>query len=119
MALPATKWAWTQSLKPLDKMVLLNLADRANTDFECWPSMQSIAEDCGLCRKSVCNSIAKLEKDKLIFVERRMTSHGKSSNVYTISMTTKQIKRPCVRRTHPVVHPMHIEPTLINTIIGN
>jgi predicted transcriptional regulator len=116
MSRPATIWAWEQSLKPLDKMVLLNLADRANENFECWPSMQTIADDCGLCRKSVFNSIVKLEQNKMIFVERRTTSHGKSSNIYTISMTRKQTKRACVRDTHQVVHHIHIEPNSLDNI---
>lgn len=116
MSHPATKWAWKQKLPHLDKMVLLNLSDRANDDFECWPSMQTIADDCGMCRKSVCNSIVKLEERGLIFVERRMTPHGKSSNVYTISMAIKRVKRPCVRGTHLNVHPIHIEPNLLDNI---
>lgn len=112
MSFLANKWAWKQSLKPIDKIVLLSLAERANEKFECWPSMKTIADDCGICRKSVLNSIAKLEEKRLIFVERRMTSHGKSSNIYTMSMATKMVERPCVRRTHPDVYHSHIEPSL-------
>ena len=110
MSYSATKWAWKQRLKPLDKIVLLSLADRANESYECWPSMQTLADDCGMCRKSVFNSIVKLEEKQLIFVERRMSSHGKSSNIYTMSMTIKPVKRPCVRRTHLDAYPVHIEP---------
>jgi hypothetical protein len=112
MSHSACKWVWKQPLKNLDKFVLLNLADRADDDLRCWPSMKTIANDCGMSVRSVANSIVKLEESKLIFVERRVTPHGKSSNVYTINMTTKSTKRPYAPRAYPDVHRVHIEPDI-------
>jgi len=111
MSNSATKWAWKQKLPHLDKMVLLNLSDRANENFECWPSMQTIANDCGICRKSVFNSLVKLEQNNFISIERRITNYGKSSNIYTINIAMQKGKTPCVRGTHPDVTLVHIEPT--------
>ena len=116
MSFSATKWAWKQLLPHMEKIVLLSLAERSNEDFECWPSMKTIADDCGMCRKSVFNSIAKLQDKGLLLIESRVTNHGKSSNIYTISMATKKDERPCVRRTHPDVYHSYIEPTLITNL---
>jgi hypothetical protein len=116
MSFSATKWAWKQPLPHMEKIVLLSLAERSNEHFECWPSMKTIADDCGMCRKSVFNSIAKLQEKGMLSVESRVTSHGKSSNIYTMSMTINADKTPCVRRTHPDVTLLHIEPTLISTL---
>lgn len=44
MSIEALNWAWAQQTpNPTSKLVLLALADHANGDGECWPSMKKIA----------------------------------------------------------------------------
>lgn len=74
MSLDATNWAWRikfpdrkgGSLKPLKKLVLLSLADRAGEDHTCYPSMQRLEQDTGLDRKTILKIISELLADHLI-----------------------------------------------------
>ncbi|ENU80160.1 hypothetical protein F975_01914 [Acinetobacter sp. ANC 3789] len=74
MSLDATNWAWRikfadrkgGSLKPLKKLVLLSLADRAGEDHTCYPSMQRLEQDTGLDRKTILKIISELLEDNLI-----------------------------------------------------
>jgi DNA-binding transcriptional regulator YhcF (GntR family) len=92
MSFDAIKWAFTQILSAQDKLVLLVIANRTNVKTgECFPSMGHMAKDCGLSRRSILRSVAKLEELNLIHVEPRfMTgSKGKRSHIYRINMTAK------------------------------
>ena len=71
MSIVALRWAWKQhSVKGLTKFVLVRLADRANDKGECWPGMQSVADECGISRRSVLRAIEQLENDGLLIVQR-------------------------------------------------
>ena len=70
MSVKYSAWAWNQPYKHPTKVVLLRLADRANDKGECWPGMQSVADDCGISRRSVIRAIAQLEADGLLIVQR-------------------------------------------------
>lgn len=56
MSLDATKWAWEVqfsdrkggSLKPLKRLVLLSLADRAGEEHTCYPSVKRLEDDTNL-----------------------------------------------------------------------
>lgn len=45
-----------------DALVLLVLADRANTDGECWPSVSTIGQTARMTRKTVQRALRRLEK---------------------------------------------------------
>lgn len=62
MSLDATRWAWQQQgLRPLQKLILLSLADRAGPDDSVWPSYVQIAADTGADRKTICAAIKALK----------------------------------------------------------
>lgn len=62
MSLDATRWAWLQKdLRPSQKIVLLSMADRANENHECHPSISRLESDTCLDRKTVMKSISELE----------------------------------------------------------
>ena len=74
MSLDATNWAWKLQLtekaggcrKPLKRLLLLSLADRAGEDHCCYPSMARLEQDTGLERKTVLKIIAELLEEGLI-----------------------------------------------------
>ena len=74
MSLDATIWVWKVrqkqkkggSLKPLKKLVLLSLADRASEDHCAYPSMARLVEDTEMDRKTVLKIIDELIEDGLI-----------------------------------------------------
>ncbi|HEY7823361.1 MAG TPA: helix-turn-helix domain-containing protein, partial [Acidimicrobiia bacterium] len=61
MSLEAMNWAWEQPVaKSTNKLVLLALADHANADGECWPSMKRIAERSDISPRQVSRAINEL-----------------------------------------------------------
>jgi DNA-binding transcriptional ArsR family regulator len=63
MSLDALKWAWEQDCpNPTAKLVLMALADHANSDGECWPSMKRVAELTGISSRQVSTHITQLER---------------------------------------------------------
>jgi DNA-binding transcriptional ArsR family regulator len=61
MSIEALNWAWEQPVdKAANKLVLLALADHANSDGECWPSMKRIAERSDISPRHVSRAISEL-----------------------------------------------------------
>ena len=62
MSLDALKWAWEQDCpNATAKLVLMALADHANSDGECWPSMKRVAKLTGISSRQVSTHIVTLE----------------------------------------------------------
>lgn len=75
---------------PLRKLVLIKLADNANDQGECWPSVAYIAEQCEISARSVQNHIQQLVKDGLVRIEIRKASSGlNQSNLYHLSLKSE------------------------------
>lgn len=74
---------------PLRKLVLIKLADNANDQGECWPSVPYIAEQCEISERSVQNHIQKLVKNGLVRIEERKSDNGLNrSNVYHLRLNS-------------------------------
>ncbi|WP_250318708.1 helix-turn-helix domain-containing protein [Rosenbergiella gaditana] len=72
---------------PLRKLVLIKLADNANDDGICWPSISNIADHCEISPRSVQNHISALKEMRLLTVINRKTETGlNQSNVFKISL---------------------------------
>lgn len=72
MSVDATKWAWSLSISPTRKIVLLSMADRAGETHVCWPSIARLEADTCLDRKTILNAISELEEMGLIVVSRSL-----------------------------------------------
>jgi DNA-binding Lrp family transcriptional regulator len=68
----------------LAKLVLIALANRANDDGECWPSLERIAQECETSTRTVIRKIEKLEKLGHIKRVRRAKEGMKTSNLYVL-----------------------------------
>ena len=85
MSFNAMAWAVRQKLPCTQKIVLLMLADRHNSDTgRCDPSHDRLASDCGLTRRSVMDQLAKLDKAGFIKTHHRVIDKLKTSNQYTL-----------------------------------
>jgi len=65
---------WAASVKtqtPVQKLILLLLADRANDEGFCWPKMDTIAADCCMSRSCVHENVKKLAALGFILVQKR------------------------------------------------
>lgn len=61
MSIDATKWAWTAPVKnSSQRLVLLSLADRAGEEHTAWPSIERLAKDTVLDKKTVQKVILEL-----------------------------------------------------------
>lgn len=82
MSIHAAKWAWAQRVgHPTRKLVLVALADHANADGECWPSMRLVAEFAECSGRTVQRHIDALEDEGFIKrVSRRTRGDGRFSS---------------------------------------
>ena len=87
MSFPALSWAVRQKLPSTQKLVLLMLAERHNKDSgQCNPSLELLADDCGLSRRSVIDQIAKLQAAGYLTVRHRAKDSVKLPSQYVLHL---------------------------------
>lgn len=80
-------WAWHQDLKPVPKLVLMALADAADDQGICWPSVATVATKVGVSTRTVRRVMQGLVRCQLLTAESRHRSDGScSSNRYRLLM---------------------------------
>jgi predicted transcriptional regulator len=91
-------------LEPLDKLTyicLLRYAD--NNSKECFPAMQTVANDIGITRQRVNTAIKRLEEKKLVVKKQRFDKAGsQKSNTYIVFDANEIINRVSTEITPPV-----------------
>jgi len=110
MSFQAMAWAVKQPLQTHDKMLLLMLANYADSHDKCWPSVARLVDDCGMSRKQIHRCIKKLEELGLVRREGQMRSYGQTSNMYylNLSITIKKADDPpCLTDTPPCPTDTH------------
>jgi len=75
------------------KLVLIKLADNANDNGECWPSLQHIADDCEITKRAVRNQINALIDMGLVAKKPRYSHSRQCSNGYLINLDNPPIWR--------------------------
>lgn len=78
------------------KLVLLALADNANDEGKCWPSIATIARKCQLAERSVYRQLSRLGELNLL---KYSSGGGNKSNRYTLRLT------PDTKSGVQTVHP--------------
>ncbi len=98
MSFAALAWAARQKLPCSQKIVLLMLANRHNSDNgRCDPSHDRLAEDCGLTRRSVMDQVVKLSEAGFIRIRHRALRGKNLANQYTLVLSfgvQEEIKDP-------------------------
>jgi len=90
MSVKWMSWAWEVEVPTSDRVgethcriVLVKLADNANDEGICWPSLDRIAEQTGLHRASVIRAVNLLEENGLLTRRHRHDETGRQqSNLY-------------------------------------
>lgn len=67
-----------------EKLVMLALADCADDDGKCWPSLRRLSTKCDLSRQGLINILKKLEAGDWLKVERENGEH--QSNTYFLNL---------------------------------
>jgi DNA-binding transcriptional ArsR family regulator len=102
MSWRATSWAAEQITgSPITKLVLLKLADNANDEGVCWPSVPLIADHTELSIRTVQEHLHRLEAKGLLRIERRQANGLNMANVYHL-----QLAPPATRRKAAAEKPM-------------
>ncbi|MEN2787975.1 helix-turn-helix domain-containing protein [Sphingomonas qilianensis] len=71
MSLQLMRAAWSSGLPPIDRLVLVALADWANERGSCWPSMPTIANKTGVDVRTARRVMKRLEEGGHITTNRR------------------------------------------------
>lgn len=114
MSFPALAWAVRQRLPSTQKLVLLMLAERHNKDSgQCNPSLELLADDCGLSRRSVIDQIAKLQEAGYLTVRHRAKDNLRLPSQYVLHLSfgvpeaiNAAVEDPYLMPT-PVVNDVH------------
>ena len=78
-------WAWRQTLTPTLKLVLMALADPADDQGVCWPSISTLAKKCSVSTRTVRRSLRVLMDSGMLIAEARRRGDGSStSNRYRL-----------------------------------
>jgi DNA-binding transcriptional regulator YhcF (GntR family) len=86
MSFQAMAWAVSQKLPTKEKFVLIMMANYADEDGKCWPSMNRLCEDTGMKKDSVIRAIKSLEEMGLAEVERRKIEGVNLPNIYHLNL---------------------------------
>lgn len=94
MSIAALNWAWKIRLGDghhIEKLVLLDLADHANDQNICWPSVTRISLRTELSGASVYRALTQLKAWDLVESQNRRTARGRQrSNVYYLRLAREQ-----------------------------
>lgn len=112
---------WPLQMGHADKLVLLALADNANDEGECWPSVVTLCEKTCLSDRAIQKCVGRLKADGHISVLPRY----KKSNVFRVHPSTVYPERGSPEQRSPEqgsperndistpndVHPLKTEPS--------
>ena len=114
MSFEAMKWASEQKAgNSTNKCILWILANYADQDFTCFPSIKKIANMAECSESTARRSLHDLRKKSLIEIRERYQAYGdknrQTSNVYIL-------KLECQNETHP---PVILTPTPLSKSTGD
>ncbi|MGC3581289.1 helix-turn-helix domain-containing protein [Pseudomonas aeruginosa] len=85
MSFQAMAWATEQKLPTREKFVLIMLANYAgNEQWDCHPSISTLADDTGMSRDTVIRAIKALEDASLVKIVRRNVDGINLPNIYRL-----------------------------------
>ena len=86
MSFQAMSWAVKQQVDPREKLILIILANYADPKGNCWPSMATLAQDTGFCRRTILRSIQTMAQAGLLSFQKTSKNGLKSTHKYRLSM---------------------------------
>ncbi|MBX3580024.1 MAG: helix-turn-helix domain-containing protein [Rhizobiaceae bacterium] len=113
MSHKATTWAIQQrGISPAAKLVLWHLADRFHPDNGCFPSQETLAEDCEMSRSGLNNQLDALEAAGMIRREQRRddTTNRQLPTRYRFAFEADFNAEPCPEFGHGAVSKKKEDP---------
>jgi DNA-binding MarR family transcriptional regulator len=113
MSFAATLWAWKQEdISSTQKLVLLDVCDRANAADQCWPQ-KTIAGRVRLTERAVCTALAALQQKGLIRRLPRIKFGKRTSDLITVLVASDKPEAKVIERKPP-----HKPPSAAAATIG-
>ena len=84
MSFQAMTWAVKTKLSTHEKFVLIMMANYADSNGRCWPSLNTLSRDTGVSKSTVQRAIKSLAKQGLIKIESRTYRGRTISNAYKL-----------------------------------
>jgi DNA-binding MarR family transcriptional regulator len=98
MSVQALTWAMDAVTgSPSHKLVLMNLADRAGFEWECWPSQATIARQTEMSERTVRRLLAELERLGFLTRRHRYDHEGHRTSDMIVLTPTGQSDRKAYR----------------------
>jgi uncharacterized protein YjbJ (UPF0337 family) len=91
-------WDHGQRIKQSDKLMLLALAEHADTDSICWPGLETLRKMVGVNKRSAIRIIEKLEAIGVIYVQHRRGRGNSNRYFVTIGLDFEQTKSTLINR---------------------
>ena len=76
MSVTAMAWVWTVNATPTQKLVLIAVADHADHEGKCFPSVSHLVNKTSLTRRTIFRALAELEQAGLIARVKRQRPNG-------------------------------------------
>lgn len=88
MAVNVSAWVWTLEIPPYEKLVMLELADHADTKGFCFPKQATIAKRCRISRGAVNRILKRLEAQGLVTQTQVYKGGHQRASEYRLSLGT-------------------------------
>lgn len=112
MSHKATTWAVAQKgLRPMTRVVLWVIADRASPEGVCFPSRQTIADDAEISVDSVDRHLEVLEQVGLLTIEKRSREDGSpTSSLYRLNYDVELLDKHLARNRKSLAYTRATQP---------
>lgn len=109
MGIKASEWVYHHVSAPPDyKMVLVAMADHADDNGLCYPSMSTIGKKAGVHPRTAKRKIKRLIEMGVMSVNRRSGGYNNTTNQYRLHLEAGFDLRDCIKRGGPVLrYPLH------------
>ena len=98
MSIAATKLVWeTSKAAGTPRLVMLAIADNANSDGYAWPGIKTMAEMCNCSERQVTRIVAELEASGELYVERGVGRKNYTRYLITLGLDTDELSRRMVQ----------------------
>lgn len=95
MSIKALNWAWKMKLDHSTKFVLIALADYANKENECWPTINQLIIKCGMGKTTIIKNLKELEQKMMITKQYRYDENGqRQSTLYKLNTSLSSESEP-------------------------
>ncbi len=82
-------------MPPTEKLVLMAIADHADSSGVCYPGQTGLAEKCCISRRTVIRITQQLENKKMLMINHRSgNGEGRKSNIYTLPLSDNLALNP-------------------------